>query len=175
MATPIRAGTIRHHQTDPFAETLPSKVAEAVRSGESFDSLEREILRVILSVGRQAVDLGVRLRGDGDPGDGLTTQDGVTLHRRAGEASGRRPDCLRKMTVGGGHSPGAVRPGAVRPGAVRPVQFGPCSSARAGWRESRPADDRLDSGDFFSERLPGPGSGWACLRAAPSLPISSPS
>lgn len=70
-------------QIDQFAETLKSKVEEAARAGDSFDSLEREIHKMILSVGRQAVDLFVSLQGDGDLGDALTTQDGATLHRSA--------------------------------------------------------------------------------------------
>ncbi len=49
-------------QIDQFAETLKSKVEEAARSGDSFDSLEREIHKMILSVGRQAVDLFVSRR-----------------------------------------------------------------------------------------------------------------
>src|SRR6056297_812853 len=36
---------------------------------------------MILSVGRHAVDLFVHLQGDGDLGQEVTTQDGVTLHR----------------------------------------------------------------------------------------------
>ena len=74
-------------QIDQFAETLKSKVEEAARSGDSFDSLEREIHRMILRVGRQAVDLFVSLQGDGDLGDALTTQDGVTLRRSASKAN----------------------------------------------------------------------------------------
>ena len=74
-------------QIDQFAETLKSKVEESARSGDSFDSLEREIHRMILRVGRQAVDLFVSLQGDGDLGDAVTTHDGVTLRRSASKAN----------------------------------------------------------------------------------------
>ena len=74
-------------QIDQFAETLKSKVEEAARSGDSFDSLEREIHKMILSVGRQAVDLFVSLQGDGDLGEAVTTQDGVTLRRSPSKAN----------------------------------------------------------------------------------------
>ena len=71
-------------QIDQFAELLKSKVEEAARSGDSFDSLEREIHKMILSVGRQAVDLFVSLQGDGDLGEAVTAQDGVTLKLSSG-------------------------------------------------------------------------------------------
>jgi len=73
-------------QIDQFAQTLKTKVHQAARSGDSFDSIEREIHKMILSVGRQAVDLFVRLQGDGDLGEELSTQDGVTLHRSPSKA-----------------------------------------------------------------------------------------
>ncbi len=68
-------------QIDQFAQTLKTKVHQAARSGDSFDSIEREIHKMILSLGRQAVDLFVRLQGDGDLGEELPPQDGITLHR----------------------------------------------------------------------------------------------
>ena len=72
---------------DQFAQTLKAKVREAARSGDSFDSIEREIHKMILSVGRQAVDLFVHLQGDGDLGERLTTQDGVALRRSDSKAN----------------------------------------------------------------------------------------
>lgn len=68
-------------QIEQFAQTLKTKVCQAARSGDSFDSIEREIHKMILSVGRHAVDLFVHLQGDGDLGQEVKTQDGVTLHR----------------------------------------------------------------------------------------------
>ena len=73
-------------QIDQFAQTLKTKVYEAARSGDSFDSIEREIHKMILSVGRQAVDLFVQLQGDGDLGQEVTTQNDDTLHRSDSKA-----------------------------------------------------------------------------------------
>lgn len=74
-------------QIDQFAQSLKVKVRQAARSGDSFDSIERDIHKMILGVGQQAVNLFIRLQGDGDLGEALTTHDGVTLHRSTSKAN----------------------------------------------------------------------------------------
>jgi hypothetical protein len=114
-------------QIDQFAQTLKTKVRQAARSGDSFDSVEREIHKMILSVGRQAVDLFVRLQGDGELGEELTTRDGVTLHRNPSKAMSTirsifGTHCFEQFIYG---------PGSKKAIALRPI------SARMSLPESR--------------------------------------
>lgn len=68
-------------QIDQFADTLKAKIRGAADRGDSFDSIEREVHKMIMQVGRQAVDLFVTLQGDGDLGQSVDTDDHVTLYR----------------------------------------------------------------------------------------------
>ena len=68
-------------QIDQMADALKDNVRKAAKSGDSFDSIERNIHQTVFLIGRQAVELFVRLQGDGDLGDALKTGAGNTLHR----------------------------------------------------------------------------------------------
>ena len=105
-------------QIDQFAETLKSIIEEAARSGDSFDSLK--IHKMILSSGRRAVDLLVSLQGDGDLGDALTTQDGVTLHRSASNSRrARKPrDLPRELLLARRDAGGPVPTGPAGGGSA---------------------------------------------------------
>lgn len=74
-------------QIDQLAEDLKIKARKAAGSGESFDSVERDVYKMILHLGRRAVDLFVSLQGDGDLGETLTTKDQATLHRSESKAN----------------------------------------------------------------------------------------
>jgi hypothetical protein len=53
----------------------------AARQGDSFDSLERAVWGIVRQMGFSALDLFVRLQGDGDLGSTLRTAEGSTLRR----------------------------------------------------------------------------------------------
>lgn len=68
-------------QIDQVAEALKARVRDAAKSGDSFDSVERDMHKTLFQIGHRAVDLFISLQGHGDLGEKLTTEDGLELHR----------------------------------------------------------------------------------------------
>ncbi len=64
-----------------MARGLDEFVAEAAREGLPLYQVERTILDHVLQMGKTAVDSFLELQGDGDLGETVTTEDGVTLFR----------------------------------------------------------------------------------------------
>ncbi|MEM6779542.1 MAG: ISKra4 family transposase [Planctomycetota bacterium] len=71
---------------DAMAEALKQNIKNAAAGGQSFDSVERDVRQSVFALGKLAVDLFVSLQGDGDLGDEVTTNEGVTLRRRDNKA-----------------------------------------------------------------------------------------
>jgi len=69
---------------DEMAQALKQDVQAAASDGASFDSVEREVHQRVLALGKQVVDLFIKLQGPGDLGEVITTEDNVTLHRSHG-------------------------------------------------------------------------------------------
>ena len=104
-------------QINEFAKTLQNKVHQAASSGDSFDSIERDIHAMILQVGRQAVDLFVSLQGDGDRGEQLTTDQGVNIHRSPNKAK----TTIRSIFGTHRFEQFTYAPGAKKAIALRPI------------------------------------------------------
>jgi hypothetical protein len=64
-----------------MATQLKLIVQNAAQNGDSFDQTERSVREMLWQIGRQALDMFVPLRGDGDLGAELTTDEGKTLRR----------------------------------------------------------------------------------------------
>lgn len=68
-------------EIDSLVAQLKQSVAEGAATGGSFDSVERMIKRGVLQLGRQLLDLLLRLQGDGDLGAEVSIEEGQTLRR----------------------------------------------------------------------------------------------
>lgn len=66
---------------DAIATQLKLTVQFAAQNGESFDQTERCVREMLRQIGRQTLDLFIRLQGDGDLGAEITTDQGKTLRR----------------------------------------------------------------------------------------------
>jgi hypothetical protein len=64
-----------------LAGRLDDFVREAADEGCSLDDVERSVLDRVLTMGEAAINLFLELQGDGDLGERVTTEDGVTLSR----------------------------------------------------------------------------------------------
>ena len=100
-----------------LAKELDSVVKQAAVEGRSLDETERDVFSRVLNIGHAAVEQLLALQGDGDLGEAVTTEQGVTLQRS--EKPVKRP--LR--TVFGEHVIKAFvyAPGAKKKIALRPV------------------------------------------------------
>lgn len=56
-------------QIDQMAEAIKANVRRAGKSGDSFDSVERDIHKTLFIIGHQAANLFISLQGDGDLGE----------------------------------------------------------------------------------------------------------
>lgn len=68
-------------QLDSLVDALKAKVQTAAEQGNSFDSVERDVLKSVLRIGYQALELLLSLQGDGDLGEQIQTNDGKTARR----------------------------------------------------------------------------------------------
>jgi hypothetical protein len=66
---------------DTLAEELKEMIFRSAEAGDSFDKVERKVHKSVFQIGQQAMDLLVRLQGDGDLGAKITTAEGKTLRR----------------------------------------------------------------------------------------------
>jgi hypothetical protein len=66
---------------DKLAEDLQGFVRQAAHDGLSLYAVERGVVDRLLVMGRSAVDLFLRLQGDGDLGPSIEADDGAVLHR----------------------------------------------------------------------------------------------
>ena len=100
-----------------LAKELDSVVKQAAVEGRSLDETERDVFSRVLNIGHAAVEQLLALQGDGDLGEAVTTEQGVTLQRS--EKPVKRP--LR--TVFGEHVIKAFvyAPGPKKKIALRPV------------------------------------------------------
>lgn len=64
-----------------MARALKQDVQAAASNGASFDSVERKVHQTVLTLGKQVVDLFIKLQGHGDRREVVTTEDSVTLYR----------------------------------------------------------------------------------------------
>jgi len=64
-----------------LADELAGFVDRSVQGGKSFDEVERGVFQKVLAIGRSAVNLFLKEQGDGDLGENVITEEGVTLHR----------------------------------------------------------------------------------------------
>ncbi len=71
----------RERSLEELARGLDEFVAEAAREGLPLYQVERTILDHVLQMGKTAVDSFLELQGDGDLGETVTTEGGVTLFR----------------------------------------------------------------------------------------------
>lgn len=63
------------------AQQLIDGAKRAAQEGDSFDSVERDIWKSVKQMGHMALELFIRLQGEGDLGSTLQTAEGQTLHR----------------------------------------------------------------------------------------------
>jgi hypothetical protein len=68
-------------QIDEMTRALKQDVQAAASNGASFDSVERTVHQTVLTLGKQVVDLFIKLQGHGDLRKVVTTEDSVTLDR----------------------------------------------------------------------------------------------
>jgi hypothetical protein len=66
---------------EELTQNLEDFVLQAAHDGASLYAVERGLLDRLLVMGRSAVDLFLRLQGDGDLGPHIESQDGTVLHR----------------------------------------------------------------------------------------------
>jgi hypothetical protein len=71
----------REASLEELARGLDEFVVGAAREGLPLYEVERTILDRVLKMGKTAVDSFLELQGDGDLGETVTTEDGVTLVR----------------------------------------------------------------------------------------------
>lgn len=64
-----------------FAQQLVDEAKRAAQQGDSFDSLERYTWKAVLQIGFAALELFIRLQGQGDLGATIATSEGHTLYR----------------------------------------------------------------------------------------------
>ncbi len=72
-------------QIDAITAELKNTVKDAASEAKSFDHTERSVREAVRKMGFQAMELFIRLQGDGDLGQTVTTGDNQTL-RRSGKA-----------------------------------------------------------------------------------------
>ncbi len=68
-------------EIDAIASQLKATVQIAAQQGQSFDQTERSVRDTLRQIGHQTIELFIRLQGDGDVGQRITTEEGKTLHR----------------------------------------------------------------------------------------------
>ena len=68
---------------DSLTQELKKIVGAAAVKGEPFDTVERRVRESVLQIGWQALELFIRLQGDGDLGERIVTAEGQTLQRSA--------------------------------------------------------------------------------------------
>ena len=66
---------------DAITKQIMATVRDAAQQGQSFDQTERSVRDALRQLGHQAMELFIRLQGDGDLGEKITTEEGKTLHR----------------------------------------------------------------------------------------------
>jgi hypothetical protein len=66
---------------DTITSQLKQAIGDAAANGETFDSVERKARDAAFQIGNQALELFIRLQGDGDLGPETTTSEGKTLRR----------------------------------------------------------------------------------------------
>jgi len=72
-----------------LADDLAVFVRQAVQEGSDLDTVERGAFSRVLEIGRAAIDLFLDAQGEGDLGAGVTSAEGVVLHRS--ESVQKRP------------------------------------------------------------------------------------
>jgi hypothetical protein len=95
IADDIRSGKYTH--IADAAEELERFVTDAARDGLSLHDVEKATLETVLAMGSKAVDLFLRLQGNGDLGPTVEIQDGSTLYRS------EEPQPRRIRTIFGEH------------------------------------------------------------------------
>lgn len=68
---------------DSISSQLKVNIVTAAQRGESFGQTERSVREAVFQLGRQALELFIRLQGDGDLGPEVTTEQGKILRRSA--------------------------------------------------------------------------------------------
>ena len=68
---------------EALVQELKKFVGAAAEKGESFDTVERRVHESVLQIGKQALELFIRLQGDGNLGERIGTADEQTLQRSA--------------------------------------------------------------------------------------------
>lgn len=107
-------------EIDAITSQLKATVEEAAQKAQSFDQTERSVTDAVRKIGQQAIELFIRLQGDGDVGQIIATEEGKTLHRN------EKVSCTTIRSIFGTHcfeqftyAPAAKKAGYTRPkGAV---------------------------------------------------------
>jgi hypothetical protein len=81
-----------------MADDLTGLVRQAVRSGSSLDTLERDLFQRVLAIGKAAIDLFLKAQGNGDLGSSVRTAEDLHLYR----SDATQPRALR--TIFGEHT-----------------------------------------------------------------------
>ena len=107
-------------QLDGLLEQLKTNVQSAATQGDSFDTVERAVLKSVLEIGHQSLELFIALQGDGDVGAEIETVDDKTA--RKSEATSSTP----VRSIFGNHtieqftySTGKNKPIALKPVSAR--------------------------------------------------------
>lgn len=66
---------------DTMTQQIKESIHDAVQAGESFDKTERFVREALARIGFQAMQLFIRLQGDGDLGPEIQCADGTVLKR----------------------------------------------------------------------------------------------
>ena len=80
------------------AQQLVDSAKRAAEQGDSFDSLERDVWAKVRRIGHAALELFIRLQGNGDLGSTTQTAEGQTLHRS------EQPAACTIRSIFGGHA-----------------------------------------------------------------------
>jgi hypothetical protein len=104
---------------DALSERLKQTVFKAAESGDSFDSVERNVRDSALEMGRQAVELFLLLQGKGDLGPQITTAEGQAL---------RRSESPTKTTIRSIFGVHTFEQFTYAPGAKKAIQLRPISA-----------------------------------------------
>ncbi len=68
-------------QMDQITGDIRAKVRLAAKEGDSFNSIERKVLESVLRMGHTALELFIRIQGEGDLGEIVPTEEGKELRR----------------------------------------------------------------------------------------------
>ncbi len=104
-------------ELNSIVDGLKAKVRTAAQQGDSFDSVERDVLKSVLQIGYQALELLLSFQGDGDLGEQIETSDGKTARRSEQKAA----TSLRSIFGSHSFEQFAYAPGKKKLVSLRPI------------------------------------------------------